>query len=236
MADLNKTIDRSMAISRNVAGLYAGRVKEAYADFGASLKRGQSEYTAGASRPRTRSNGGPIGARTGSTRSSGARCSGTRSASAATSGSSTRTPASAAAALPLRDARRTRARTEHPCNHALVRIVPPAGTTIDDTKRPLHHHRPARGPRPGHRRLQGRLAGRRRAARRPRGLLRRSSSASRSPGRRCSTSPTRKRSSCASCARCIPTAPKPALIGNCQGGWAAMMLAAARSRRRPARS
>ena len=36
----------------------------------------------------------------------------------------------------------------------------------------LRDHRPARRPRPRHRRLQGRLAGRRRAARRPSGLLR----------------------------------------------------------------
>ena len=34
-------------------------------------------------------------------------------------------------------------------------------------------------------------------------------------------------SSCATCASCIRTAPKPAIVGNCQGGWAAMMLAAA---------
>ena len=36
----------------------------------------------------------------------------------------------------------------------------------------LRHHRSARGPRPGHRRLQGRLAGGRGAARRPSGLFR----------------------------------------------------------------
>ena len=36
----------------------------------------------------------------------------------------------------------------------------------------LRHHRSARGPRPRHRRLQGRFAGRRRAARRPSGLFR----------------------------------------------------------------
>ncbi len=37
---------------------------------------------------------------------------------------------------------------------------------------PLHRHRPARRPRPGNRRVQGRLAGRGRAARRPSCLLR----------------------------------------------------------------
>ena len=46
------------------------------------------------------------------------------------------------------------------------------GVTVDPKRRPVRHHRSARRPRPRHRRLQGRLAGRRRAARRPSGLLR----------------------------------------------------------------
>ena len=54
-----------------------------------------------------------------------------------------------------------------------------------------------------------------------------SSSATPSRARRCSTSATPSSSSCSRCASCIPTAPKPAIVGNCQGGWAAMMLAAA---------
>jgi hypothetical protein len=38
---------------------------------------------------------------------------------------------------------------EHPCNHALVRIVPPAGTKIDDTKRPFIIIDPRAGHGPG---------------------------------------------------------------------------------------
>ena len=55
-----------------------------------------------------------------------------------------------------------------------------------------------------------------------------SSSASRSPGRRCSTScDAGAASSCARVRELHPTAPSRAIVGNCQGGWAAMMLAAA---------
>ena len=54
-----------------------------------------------------------------------------------------------------------------------------------------------------------------------------SSSRSRSPGRRCSTCAPPSSSSCARCASLHPDSPKPAIVGNCQGGWAAMMLAAA---------
>ena len=91
----------------------------------------------------------------------------------------------------------------------------------------LRHHRSARRPRPGHRRLQGRFAGRRRAARRAPGLFRHllprpgagTDAARRLRGR--------AGSSCTRCASSIRESPKPAIIGNCQGGWAAMMLAAA---------
>jgi hypothetical protein len=51
-----------------------------------------------------------------------------------------------------------------PVNYALLRIVPPEGMAIDDRRRPYVIIDPARRPRPRHRRLQGRLAGGRRAA------------------------------------------------------------------------
>ena len=59
-----------------------------------------------------------------------------------------------------------------PVNYALVRIVPPEGVTVDPKRRPYIIIDPRAGPRPRHRRLQGRLAGGRRAARGPSGLLR----------------------------------------------------------------
>ena len=44
MADINKTIDRSMAISRNVAGTLSRRVKDAYSTYGESVRQAQSDY------------------------------------------------------------------------------------------------------------------------------------------------------------------------------------------------
>ena len=65
----------------------------------------------------------------------------------------------------------------------------------------LRDHRPARRSRARHRRLQGRFAGRRRAARRASGVLRRSSSRIPNPGRRCSTCARPSASSCTTFAR-----------------------------------
>ena len=61
---------------------------------------------------------------------------------------------------------------ERPVNYALRAHHPARGRERRSAAPPVHHHRPARRPRPRHRRLQGRLAGRRGAARRPPGLLR----------------------------------------------------------------
>jgi hypothetical protein len=54
-------------------------------------------------------------------------------------------------------------RFPRPVNYALLRIVPPAGVTVDDQRRPYIIIDPRAGHGPGHRRLQGRLAGGRRA-------------------------------------------------------------------------
>ena len=61
---------------------------------------------------------------------------------------------------------------ERPVNYALLRITPPAGVTVDPRRRPYIIIDPRAGHGPGHRRLQGRLAGRRGAARRASGVLR----------------------------------------------------------------
>ena len=90
----------------------------------------------------------------------------------------------------------------------------------------LRDHRSARRARSRHRRLQGRLAGRRRAARRPSGLFRDLLPRARARARRCSTCARPSSSSCSKVRELHPESPKPAIVGNCQGGWAAMMLAA----------
>ena len=112
-----------------------------------------------------------------------------------------------------------------PVNYALLRIVPPKGVTVDPEAPALCRHRPARRPRPGHRRLQGRFAGRRRAARRAPGLFR-LLLPDPEPGQTlldvCETESIFVKK----VRELHPDSPKPVIIGNCQGGWAAMMLAA----------
>ena len=77
----------------------------------------------------------------------------------------------AAPALRLRNRRRrTHARPSGQLRAGAHR--PAGGRDGRSEAAALRDHRPARRPRPGHRRLQGRFAGRRRAARGPSGLLR----------------------------------------------------------------
>ena len=47
MRDLNKTLDRSMAISRNVAGMWSRRVKDAWTAYGERLRDAQVAYAGG---------------------------------------------------------------------------------------------------------------------------------------------------------------------------------------------
>ncbi len=87
---------------------------------------------------------------------------------------------------------------ERPANYALVRIIPPKGVTRRRHAASVRHHRPARRPRSRHRRLQGGLRGRRRACAPATRCTSSSSIRIRSPARRSPTSPTPRRSSCAS--------------------------------------
>ena len=89
--------------------------------------------------------------------------------------------------------------------------------------------RPARRPRARHRRLQGRQRDRRGAGRRPSLLLRRLPARARCPARRSRTSWTPRPRSSSEVIELHPEAEgKPVVIGNCQGGWAVMMVAATR--------
>ena len=89
--------------------------------------------------------------------------------------------------------------------------------------------RSARRARPGHRRLQGRQRDRRRAQGRASLLFRRLPARTRCRARPSRTSRAPRRSFSRRSSRCIPQADgKPCVIGNCQAGWAVMMLAAMR--------
>ena len=98
---------------------------------------------------------------------------------------------------------------ERPVNYALVRIVPPEGVTVDAEAASLRHHRSARRPRPRHRRLQGRFAGRRGAARRPPGLLRDLLPRARAGADHAGRLRGRAAVRAAGCASCIPRRPSP---------------------------
>ena len=229
MPDLNKTIDRSMAISRNVAGLYA-------ASRQGRLRRLRRQPAARAGRVR---GGGPPGREPAAMVDRLGRVLGRRRpALGAVLGHDPRARQpvdrargggqAAAAALRLRGARRRA--------HVRAALQPRARAHRAAARRDDRRHASARsssstrapGHGPGIGGFKEDSRGRRRAARGPPGLLRRSSSPTRCPGRRSPTSPTPKRSSCASSPSAIRDSPKPSLIGNCQGGWAVMMLAAAR--------
>ena len=97
---------------------------------------------------------------------------------------------------------------ERPVNYALLRIMPPAGVTVDPSGGPTSSsiRAPAMAPASAASRTI------RRSASRCAPAIRSTSSFSfaiPSPARRCSTSATPSRSSCRRCARCIPTAPSP---------------------------
>jgi len=91
---------------------------------------------------------------------------------------------------------------------------------------PLRDHRPARRARPRHRRHEGRLPGRRGASRRPPGVLR-DLLPGPVPGQTLLDVTEAERQFIAKVRSLHPKSAKPVVIGNCQGGWAAMMVAAA---------
>ena len=103
----------------------------------------------------------------------------------------------------------------------------PRASTVDPRRRPVRGHRSARRTRPRHRRVQGRLAGRRGPSRGSSSVLRHVFPRIPSRGRRCSMCVTPSAQFVHRVRELHPDAAKPALVGNCQAGWAAMMLASA---------
>ena len=118
---------------------------------------------------------------------------------------------------------------DKPVNYLLVRVKPPQGVVIDPLKRPVRRGRSARRPRAGHRRLQGRQ---RDWAWPCAPATRATSSASRPSrcrGRRSRTSCYAEAAFLEKVIALHPEAEgKPCVIGNCQAGWAVMMVAAIR--------
>jgi pimeloyl-ACP methyl ester carboxylesterase len=117
-------------------------------------------------------------------------------------------------------------RFPRPVNYALLRIVPPAGVTVDDQRRPYIIIDPRAGHGPG---IGGFKAdsevGVALAAGHPVYFV--TFFPQPEPGQTLPDVTEAERQFVHKVRELHPASPKPALVGNCQGGWAAMMLAAA---------
>jgi pimeloyl-ACP methyl ester carboxylesterase len=226
MADLNKTIDRSMAISRNVAGVYGRRVKDAFADYGASLRGAQAAYAqhAPAASPQQWWSDWAAYWVDAAQRQAlfwdTIRERGNQWIAHEEAG---KPPLLHYRYDVIADARAF----ERPCNHALVRIVPPRGAKIDEGKRPVVIIDPRAGHGPG-------IGGFKDDSQV--GVALREGHPvyfviffpEPVPGQTLADVTDAEAEFVRIVAERHPDSPKPSLIGNCQGGWAVMMLAAAR--------
>ena len=117
-------------------------------------------------------------------------------------------------------------RFERPVNYALVRIAPPAGVTVDPRKRPYIIIDPRAGHGPG---IGGfkddSQVGVALADGHPVYFV--IFYPDPEPGQTLLDVTEAQRRFVAKVRELHPASPKPAIVGNCQGGWAAMMLAAA---------
>lgn len=113
-----------------------------------------------------------------------------------------------------------------PCNYALVRILPPSGVTIDETKRPFM----IIDPRAGHGAGIGGF--------KPESQVGEAFEDGHAvyfvifrpmpePGQTLADVTAAEKTFLQEIRRRQPQAPKPVILGNCQGGWATMLLAAA---------
>ncbi|MCC7115246.1 MAG: DUF3141 domain-containing protein [Burkholderiales bacterium] len=227
MPDLNKTIDRSIDISRNVSTTLGRRAKSAASAWGERVRGAQTAYLRHglpATSPQQwwsdwLGYGVDFAQRT------------------ALFWDTIRERGNnwldhAAAGMPpllhhdwemLADARTF----ERPCNYALLRIVPPADVRIDENKRPFLIIDPRAGHGPG-------IGGFKEESEVGVAL-----SAGHpvyfvvffpdpEPGQTLADITDAEAEFVRIVAERHPASPKPTLIGNCQGGWAVMMLAAAR--------
>src|SRR5512134_2092590 len=116
---------------------------------------------------------------------------------------------------------------ERPCNYALLRIIPPRGVAIDDTLRPFIIIDPRAGHGPG-------IGGFKKDS--EVGVALRAGHPvyfviffpEPEPGQTLADVVDAEAEFVRMVAARHPESPKPVLIGNCQGGWAVMMLAASR--------
>ena len=228
MPNLNQTIDRSLSISRGVATVLERRIRDAYTAYFERLRRAHAAYTA------------------------------TAPASALTPQRIVHDWLAysidyAQRAILLLDTLRQRGNNwiaheeagkppvlaykyemlcdgrafERPVNHALVRIVPPEGVEVDDKMRPYIIFDPRAGHGPG-------IGGFKEDS--EVGVALKAGNPvyfviffpDPEPGQTLADVTDAEAEFVRVVAERHPESPKPVLVGNCQGGWAVMMLAAAR--------
>lgn len=115
---------------------------------------------------------------------------------------------------------------DRPVNYALVRIVPPAGISVDDNRRPyiIIDPRAGHGPGIGGFKADSEVGVALQAGHPVYFVM---FYPQPEPGQTLLDVTEAERRFVHKVRALHPAAPKPALVGNCQGGWAAMMLAAA---------
>ena len=227
MADLNRTIDRSIRISRTVADLLQRRVRAANERFTERMRAAYARSVANATAPKT-----PFES--------------WRQWSEYTIDAAQRSvlywdtlrrrgnqwleheAAGKPPVLKYKYEMIADARTyDRPANHALVRIVPPKGVEIDDEKRPFVIVDPRAGHGPG---IGGSKedseVGVALAAGHPVYFV--IFFPDPMPGQTLADVTDAEAEFIRIVAERHPHSQKPAIVGNCQGGWAVMMLAAAR--------
>jgi len=227
MPNLNQTIDRSLQISRSVASVYSRRVREATEAYAAHVRKAQAEYLQSSSAPR------PIPqmlkdwteyATDFAQRSilfwDTLRQRGNDWIAHEEAG---KPPVLAYRYEMLADGRTF----ERPVNHALVRIVPPAGLEIDDKLRPyiIIDPRAGHGPGIGGFKEDSEVGVALKAGHPVYFVI---FYPDPEPGQTLADVTDAEAEFVRIVAERHPESAKPVLVGNCQGGWAVMMLAAAR--------
>ena len=225
MPNLNQTIDRSLHISRSVASVYSRRVREATEAYAEHMRKAQAEYLQSSSRHmpqvlqdwteyttdfaqrsilfwdtlRQRGNDWIAHEEAG------------------------KPPVLAYRYEMLADGRTF----ERPVNHALVRIVPPAGLEVDDKLRPyiIIDPRAGHGPGIGGFKEDSEVGVALKAGHPVYFVI---FYPDPEPGQTLADVTDAEAEFVRIVAERHPDSAKPVLVGNCQGGWAVMMLAAAR--------
>ena len=227
MADLNRTIDRSIRISRTVADLLQRRVRAANERFAERIRGAYAQWTANGSAPKT-----PYefwrqwteytldAAQRSVLYWDTLRQRGNQWLEHEAAG---KPPVLKYKYEMIADARSY----DRPANHALVRIIPPKGVEVDDAKRPFVIVDPRAGHGPG---IGGfkedSEVGVALAAGHPVYFV--IFFPDPMPGQTIADVTDAEAEFIRIVAERHPQSQKPAVVGNCQGGWAVMMLAAAR--------